>query len=79
MRKFFLPAFVLVVLLLLLLEPARYFTSVQKGVLLFASSVLPSMLPYFFFTKILTGTGCVFSLASSVGKPVGKAYRTSPA
>lgn len=78
MRKFFLPAFVLVVLLLLLLEPARYFTSVQKGVLLFASSVLPSMLPYFFFTKILTGTGCVFSLASSVGKPVGKAYRTGP-
>lgn len=75
MRKFFLPAFVFAVLLSLLLSPARYFASVQKGVLLFASSVLPSMLPYFFFTKVLTMTGCVNALAGTVGKPVGRAYR----
>ena len=78
MRKFLPPAFVFFILLLLLIQPARYFSSVQKGTLLFASSVLPSMLPYFFFTKVLTGTGCVASLASSVGKPVGRAYRSSP-
>lgn len=45
---------------------------------MFASSVLPSMLPYFFFTKLLTGTGCVGSLTSTVGKPLGKAWGNSP-
>ena len=78
MRKFVLPLSVLFVLAALLLSPARYFASVQKGVLLFSSSVLPSMLPYFFFTKVLTATGCVTALAGTVGRPVAKLYRTDP-
>ncbi len=78
MRKFVLPLSVLFVLAALLLSPARYFASVQKGVLLFSSSVLPSMLPYFFFTKVLTMTGCVTALAGTVGRPVAKLYRTDP-
>ncbi len=78
MRKLFPPLFVASVLLALLLSPARYFVSVQKGVLLFASSVLPSMLPYFFFTKLLTGTGCVGTLSTTVGKPLGKVWGNSP-
>jgi len=45
--------------------------------MLFLSSVLPSMLPYFFFTKLLTGTGCVAGLSESLGKPVGRAYRVN--
>ena len=78
MRRFLLPSFLFIVLLLLLLSPSRYFQSVQGGLLLFASSVLPSMLPYFFFTKLLTGTGCVGGLADSVGRPLGRAYRLPP-
>ena len=45
---------------------------------MFASSVLPSMLPYFFFTKLLTATGCVGGLTNTVGKAVGKAYNNAP-
>ena len=78
MRKWMLPSFLFLVLLLLLISPQRYFSSVQGGVLLFASSVLPSMLPYFFFTKLLTGTGCVPTLTATVGKPLGRAYGLSP-
>ena len=78
MRKLLLPAFLLIVLLLLLISPARYFLSVQSALLLFASAVLPSMLPYFFFTKLLTGTGCVSALTATVGKPLGKMYKLSP-
>ena len=78
MRKWLLPAFVSLVLILLLLSPERYFLSVQGAVLLFASSVLPSMLPYFFFTKLLTATGCVGALTATVGKPLGRAYKLSP-
>ena len=78
MRKLLLPAFLLIVLLLLLISPARYFLSVQSALLLFASAVLPSILPYFFFTKLLTGTGCVSALTATVGKPLGKMYKLSP-
>ncbi len=78
MRKVLLPAFLLIVLLLLLISPARYFLSVQSALLLFVSAVLPSMLPYFFFTKLLTGTGCVSALTATVGRPLGKLYRLSP-
>ena len=78
MRKLFVPTFVFLILAALLISPARYFASVQKGVLLFSSSVLPSMLPYFFFTKVLTATGCVTALAGTLGKPIGRFYRTDP-
>lgn len=78
MRKVLFPLFLFALVLLLLLEPSRYFLSVKGGLLLFASSVLPSMLPYFFFTKLLTATGCVSALSGSVGRPVGKAYRVAP-
>ena len=77
MQKFLPPVFVALILLAMFISPARYFDSVQKGVVLFSSSVLPSMLPYFFFTKVLTGTGVVSALAGTAGKPVGKAYRTN--
>lgn len=78
MRKKWVPLFLFFVLALLLLDPSRYFLSVKGGVMLFASSVLPSMLPYFFFTKLLTGTGCVTALSGTVGRPVAKVYRTAP-
>ena len=78
MRKFFLPLFLFALLALLLLSPERYFLSVKGGVILFATAVLPSMLPYFFFTKLLTGTGCVAGLSSTLGRPVSKAYRVAP-
>lgn len=78
MRKWLFPLFLFAVLAFLLLDPSRYFLSVRRGLLLFSSSVLPSMLPYFFFTKLLTGTGCVTVLAGKGGKPVSKAYRVAP-
>ena len=78
MRKVLLPSFLFALLALLLLSPERYFTSVRGGVMLFASAVLPSMLPYFFFTKLLTATGCVGGLSSTLGRPVSRAYRVAP-
>ncbi|MBO4472598.1 MAG: hypothetical protein J5765_02185 [Clostridia bacterium] len=78
MRKLFLPLFLFALFALLLLSPERYFHSVQGGVLLFTSAVLPSMLPYFFFTKLLTGTGCVGALSGTLGRPVRWAYRVAP-
>ncbi|MBQ9370319.1 MAG: hypothetical protein IJU10_04505 [Clostridia bacterium] len=70
--------FVFFLLLLMLLAPSRYFDSVKGGVLLFTASVLPSMLPYFFFTKIFTSVGGASGISSTVGKPFSKMYGVSP-
>ena len=78
MKKRLLPLLLFALLALLLLDPERYFLSVKGGAILFASAVLPSMLPYFFFTKLLTGTGCVGALSGTVGRPVAKVYRVAP-
>jgi len=70
--------FIFVLLVLMLLAPSRYFESVRDGVLLFTASVLPSMLPYFFFTKIFTSVGGAEGISGTLGKPISKAYGVSP-
>ena len=65
-------------LILLLVAPARYFVSVREGVSLFVASVLPSMLPFFFFTKIFTFLGGAQAISMTFGKPVSKMYSVSP-
>ena len=69
---------VFILLIIMLLAPARYFDSVKGGILLFTASVLPSMLPYFFFTKIFTSVGGAESISTTVGRPISRAYGVSP-
>jgi len=69
---------ILLLLVILLIDPTRYFDSVAKGVALFSASVLPSMLPYFFFTKIFTSVGGAEGISKSIGKPISKLYKVSP-
>ena len=75
-RITFLLFFVLVVLIL---NPSAYFESVARGVRIFAYSVLPSMLPFFFFTKLLTSVGGADALTRSIGRPVGSVYKVGGA
>ena len=77
MRKNKVSIFIVVILILLLLQPSRYFISVKTALLLFTASVLPSMLPYFFFTKIFAALGGAESMTRYVGKPVSKMYGVS--
>ena len=58
----------------LIADPARYTQSVKDGLKLFAVSVLPSMLPFFFLTGLLTATGLAVRLARRGGKLVAKLY-----
>ena len=66
------------VLFLLLLSPARSIESVKNGFLLFANSVLPSLFPFFFLTKLLTGTG-ICNRLSKWFSPLMRWYRCPPA
>lgn len=57
--------------------PDRYVAVTKQGIMLWAVAVLPSLLPYFFLTTLLTKTG-VLSKASKLFKPLTeKAFRLS--
>ena len=47
----------------LLINPTRYAQSITDGLMMYVVSVLPSMLPFFFLSGILTGTGVAGKLS----------------
>lgn len=47
----------------LIIHPARYAQSVTEGLLMYVVSVLPSMLPFFFLSGLMTGTGIAGKLS----------------
>ena len=47
----------------LLVNPTRYAQSVTDGLMMYVVSVLPSMLPFFFLSGLLTGTGVAGKLS----------------
>lgn len=65
-------------ILALIINPARYIQSVYAGLLLFANSVLPSLFPFFFFSKALTAIGTATMLANSFRKPIRLLYNAPP-
>ena len=63
----FLP--ILIMMILLLVNPQEYTQSFYQGLMIFCISVLPSMFPFFFFTKLLTSLGLGKYLSSLFSKP----------
>ena len=59
----------------LAIYPEKYSKSTYKGVLLWAVSVMPSLLPYFFLTAILTKTNCLTKAFTKFSKITEKAFR----
>jgi len=47
----------------LIVQPQRYAQSVSNGLMMYVVSVLPSMLPFFFLSGLLTGTGVAGKLS----------------
>jgi sporulation integral membrane protein YlbJ len=54
--------------------PSRYMAAVSDGLLLFVMSVLPAMLPFFFFSRLLTSLDVASSLADYTKKPLQKLF-----
>ena len=64
MAKRVLPAAAVgVFMLLLILRPDYFLNSAARGLLLFASSVLPAIFPFFFCSSLLTAMGAANSLS----------------
>ena len=68
----------LVIMFALIVDPVRYTQSIKNGLDLFVVAVLPSMLPFFFLSGLLTATGLARVIASKWGKFVVKLYGAPP-
>lgn len=59
-----------------LVNPSRYLLSVKNGIILFWSTVLPALFPFFFFTRLLSGLGFPDSVGKTFEKPVKFLFKT---
>lgn len=80
MAKRVLPAAAVgVFMLLLIVRPDYFLNSAARGLLLFASSVLPAIFPFFFCSSLLTAMGAANSLSRLGARPVGVLFNSPPA
>ncbi len=64
-------------MLIILLKPSVYVASALNGVKLWALVVLPALLPFFFFTALLSKISVTEKLAKILEKPCKKLFKTS--
>ena len=77
-KHLFLKISLLFILIALVVRPDKLMDSCYKGLLLFAVNVLPALLPFFFFSKILTSLNFADDLGRLLGKPFIKLYGVPP-
>ncbi len=65
------------VIITLIVYPDKYLPISLDGIKIFAVNVLPALLPFFFFTKILSSLGAGNLLGKMLYKPCLKLYNTS--
>ena len=80
MKKFF--KFTVITLILtcvffILSKPDRYVKSAFEGIKLWAFAVLPSLLPFFFFTSLLSALGLTSFISKLMEKPFKILFRTN--
>ena len=80
MKKYniFLSVIVVYILASMLLFPQLYIQKTLDGISAWAFNVLPSILPFIFFTKILTLTGFTEKIGQVFKKPCQKLFKTPP-
>lgn len=83
LKKIFSPrrvaiGFILLLMAIFLSAPDSYLPSVQNGLNLYVVSVLPSMLPFFFFSKLLTELNFAQSSGKLLKKPLRFLFNAPP-
>ncbi len=76
-KKILLITIILAFMLALLLFPDRYTRSCLDGITLWAITVLPSLLPFFFLTQLLTRTGVLNGISYKANKLTRKLFNCS--
>ncbi len=70
--------FLIIAIILLIINPTRYIKSILNGTNLFYNSVMPSLLPFFFISKILLGLGTFKPIIKICKKPITKIFGVPP-
>ena len=80
MKKYsiFLSIFVVYILICMIVSPELYMHKTFDGITAWALNVLPSVLPFIFFTKILANTGITEKISVVFKKPCQKILNTPP-
>lgn len=80
MRKYkiILSFFVLFIILNMILKPSLYIEQTLNGLTAWALHVLPSILPFMFFTKVLTSLGTIEKASRVFGQASKKLFKTPP-
>ncbi len=65
------------IILILIIYPDKYLPVLTDGLKIFVVNVLPALLPFFFFTGVLSNLGTGEILGSTLNKPCKKLYNTS--
>ena len=65
-------------MVLLVLRPSYFLDSASRGLLLFATSVLPAVFPFFFCSSLLTALGGANALSRLGAKPVRALFNSPP-
>lgn len=73
--KIFAAAVIFILAVIIAVFPERYLKSSFSGIKLWAFSVLPSLLPYFFLTTVLTKLNVLDGVFKKFDKPNGKLFR----
>lgn len=71
-------AFVCILLIILIAKTDVYLQSVKNGLNLYVTAVLPSMLPFFFFSKLLTELDFASDAGKLLRSPLRKLYAAPP-
>lgn len=65
----------IIAIVLLVVNPTRYISSILCGTNLFYNSVMPSLLPFFFISKIVFGIGSLDGFINALKKPICKIFK----
>lgn len=74
--RFILTIFILYIILNMVIFPKVYIDATLDGISAWAFSVLPCLLPFVFFTKVLSFLGTMEGLTKGFSRPVYKCFKT---
>ena len=77
-KNFIFSIFVTIVLISIVFNPQKYISLTQNAIQVWAKVLLPSLLPFFIFTKLLTSLGYVQKVSGCFKKSAYKLYKCPP-
>lgn len=77
-KNFLLTLCLLFLIVALVISPQKYILVASSAIEVWAKILLPALLPFFIFTKLLIGLGCVKDISQIFGKGIYKVYKTPP-